>query len=225
MPEASRLNSTPNSSEERLKSGGFLPGFLRRAIVLGLMGPVEKVLIRSGLHPNFISLIGVLINSFGCVLLARAHFIGGAFLILLAGCFDFLDGRVARATGRVSQRGAFLDSVLDRYLDASIFIALAYLYRDSLLLWWVLATLTGSLFTSYVRAKAESLGLECRDGWIQRPERLVLVGLGSFLTGFSNQGILPTEFLWALPIALVFLAISSHGVALQRAYSSFKALR
>jgi phosphatidylglycerophosphate synthase len=213
-----------DSETSRLSRGGALPPSAKKALVFYAARPLENLLVQLNVNPNAISLMGLLFNTLGCVFLALGHLVGGAFLILFAGCFDFLDGRVARRTGKVSVRGAFLDSVLDRYLDGSIFISLAVFYRESFILWFVIAGLFGSLLTSYVRAKAESLGLSGQEGWIQRPERLVILGSCSFLTGLGSLYPQWSFLLWALPAGLIFLAVFSHQVALQRFLSSFRQL-
>jgi CDP-diacylglycerol--glycerol-3-phosphate 3-phosphatidyltransferase len=105
----------------------------------------------------------------------------GGLAFLLASAFDMLDGAVARATGTTSRFGAFLDSVVDRYDEALMFVALLVTFSlrsDVLLVLGAAVALTGSLLVSYARARAEGLGLDCEIGWLQRPERVVLMGAG-----------------------------------------------
>src|SRR6185369_14595597 len=95
----------------------------------------------------------------------------GGWLLLFAGSLDIVDGRVARRTNRGSKRGAFLDSVVDRYADALAYLGLAYFYGGTWVEWIVLGALVGSFMVSYTRARAEGLGTTCLVGLLQRPER------------------------------------------------------
>lgn len=103
------------------------------------------------------------------------------WLLLGVGSLDIIDGRVARRTGTGSDRGAFLDSVVDRYADTLTFIGLAIYFRHSWVLWLVLFALLGASMVSYTRARAESLGVECKIGTFQRPERTVILGFGTLI--------------------------------------------
>lgn len=142
-------------------------------------------------------------------------------MILIAGLFDILDGRVARATNRVTKFGALYDSTLDRYGEVLIFFGLAYYFsRSELMLWgfdWstlvilsVSMALGGSVMTSYVRARAEGLGLECKVGIMQRSDRLVYLGIGALFFKFT------------LVLALILIAIMANITAIQRLYHVWK---
>ena len=101
----------------------------------------------------------------------------GGWLYLCSGACDFLDGRLARITGKSSASGAALDSILDRYSEAAMLIGLAWYYRESWVLLPVLAFLAGSFLVPYVRARGEGLGLHLKVGLMQRPERVVVLGV------------------------------------------------
>lgn len=182
--------------------------------------------------PNWISALGLFITLFGCFLWAVGWLASGAILILFGGAFDFLDGRVARRRQLASREGAFLDSVLDRVMDAGLFFALAFYFRDSWVLWVCLVAFLGSSLTPYVRAKAESLGVESKDGLVQRPERIVILALGALLSAllrelgllFESQALQELGA-WSLIAALGLLAILSNHVALKRARSCFRELQ
>jgi len=131
----------------------------------------------------------------------------GAVLVLAAGFADMVDGAVARATGRGSPFGAFMDSVVDRYSEAAYFTGLVYFYaagRDKMMAVLVVLVLTGSVFVSYAKARAESLIDECKVGIMERPERVVLLALGYLVGGYGAL------------VALLLLAALTHFTAIQR---------
>ncbi len=134
------------------------------------------------INPNFLTLIGFLITLYAAICLARGEFTRAGVVIIFSGIFDMLDGRVARITQSVTKFGAFFDSVLDRYSDMAIFIGLMIHYSKSQrMLYLILAgiVMMGSVMTSYTRARAESLIPLCKVGFMERPERLVLIIIGS----------------------------------------------
>src|SRR5689334_12891909 len=136
-----------------------------------------------GIHPNTLTLIGVLINVGAAVALGRDHFLLAGVIMIVANIFDFIDGKVAQQTNTVSRFGAFWDSTLDRFSDIALFLGLIYLYttmgRTDYVMVAALA-LTFSIMTSYARARAESLIEKCKVGFMERPERIVLIWIGSF---------------------------------------------
>jgi CDP-diacylglycerol---glycerol-3-phosphate 3-phosphatidyltransferase len=136
-----------------------------------------------GIHPNTLTLIGVLINVVAAVELARDHFIVAGVIMIVANIFDFIDGKVAHITGKVSQFGAFWDSTLDRFSDIALFLGLIYLYADLRRTDYVMVASLAMMFsimTSYARARAESLIEKCKVGFMERPERIVLFMIGAF---------------------------------------------
>jgi CDP-diacylglycerol--glycerol-3-phosphate 3-phosphatidyltransferase len=156
-----------------------------------LLAPIVAGLARVGATPTAVTLFGLLLNIVCGVCIARGDLVVGGIVLVVASICDALDGALARATGRVSRFGAFLDSNIDR-VDESVVLAgiAAYFMRAAPADAWVapdimvVATalaLAGSLITSYARARAEGLGLECRVGVLERPERIVLTVLGLFL--------------------------------------------
>ena len=143
-------------------------------------------------------------------------FIAGA-LVLLCGTLDVVDGELARRRGQAGPRGAFMDSVVDRYSEGAVFIGLAAYYRDAWVLWGVLAAWFGSLIVSYTRARAESLGVECRDGLLQRPERYIILGLGSIVSAaFAHLSCTFPSPHYVLAFSVLVVAILSNVTALQR---------
>jgi len=132
-------------------------------------------------HPNILTLIGLVINIFAMVLFAKGIFMWGALVVVFAGIFDIVDGEVARRTKRVTRFGAFFDSVIDRYSDVLLLLGLIIWYAKIHRIFYVGLTglvLIGSVLTSYTRARAESLIPACKVGFLERPERIVLLIIG-----------------------------------------------
>ena len=133
-------------------------------------------------NPNVLTFIGFLITILASVYLARGKFLQAGLVIISAGIFDMLDGRVARFTNSVTKFGAFFDSVLDRYSDIAMFLGLMIYYSKGQRLTYVILSgivMMGAVMTSYTRARAESLIPLCKVGFMERPERLVLMIIGA----------------------------------------------
>ena len=139
--------------------------------------------IALGIHPNVLTFIGVLINVYAAVELARGNFVWAGVVMIVANIFDFIDGKVAHETNTMSKFGGFWDSVIDRFSDLALFIGLIYLYSSAGRTDYVMVcaiALTFSIMTSYARARAESLIAKCKVGFMERPERIVLFMIGAF---------------------------------------------
>ena len=150
------------------------------------MYPLRAIISASvalGIHPNVLTLIGVLINVGAAIALGRGHFILAGVIMIVANIFDFIDGKVAFITGTQSEFGAFWDSTLDRFSDLALFTGLIWLYaklsREDYVLITTL-TLIFAIMTSYARARAECLVDKCKVGFMERPERIVLFMIGAF---------------------------------------------
>jgi CDP-diacylglycerol--glycerol-3-phosphate 3-phosphatidyltransferase len=163
-----------------------LPMTVTGAIGAICMFPLRAIINASvalGIHPNVLTLIGVLINVAAAFALAVDRFILAGVIMIVANIFDFIDGKVAHITGTQSQFGAFWDSTLDRFSDLALFTGLIWLYaelgRNGYVLIATLA-LIFSIMTSYARARAESLIAKCKVGFMERPERIVLFMIGAF---------------------------------------------
>ena len=152
------------------------------------------------IHPNTLTFIGVLINSWAAYKLARGHFIGAGFIMIVANIFDFIDGKVALETGEVSKFGGFWDSVIDRFSDIALFIGLIYLYSSLGRTDYVMVASFAMMFalmTSYTRARAESLIAKCKVGFMERPERIVLFMIGAFTNRMA-------AVLWVILVLAIF---------------------
>ncbi len=136
----------------------------------------------AGINPNVLTFIGFAINLFAAYLFGYGYFRWAGATILLAGIFDMADGRVARVTNRVTPFGGFFDSVMDRYSDLCLLIGLLVFYGRVNRFWYVTlvaVAMIGSVLTSYARARAENLIPSCKVGFLERPERVVLIIIGA----------------------------------------------
>jgi len=167
-----------------------------KASVLAVLRPVTTALIRSGIHPNSLTFAGFVVSAGAAWFYATRSLPGAALLVLVAGVFDLLDGAVAREGARTSRYGAFLDSNVDRYAEIVVFVGILWRFQGDVgaQLGTAIA-LGGSLMVSYSKARAEGLGEEVRGGLLQRPERIVLLALGSF---FGEAGLRAAIWILAL---------------------------
>ena len=150
------------------------------------MFPLRAIIgasVALGIHPNVLTLIGVLINVGAAWALGKQHFLLAAVIMIVANIFDFIDRKVAHITNTVSRFGAFWDSTLDRFSDIALFLGLIYLYASLRRTDYVMIASLAMMFsimTSYARARAESLIDKCKVGFMERPERIVLFMIGAF---------------------------------------------
>jgi CDP-diacylglycerol--glycerol-3-phosphate 3-phosphatidyltransferase len=143
---------------------------------------IVRALALSRIHPNFLTFFGLVINVFAAWLLALGKFRWAALVIIGAGIFDMVDGRVARETNQVTRFGGFFDSVLDRYSDLGLLMGLLVYYASIDRFFYVVLTaivMTGSVMISYTRARAENVIPLCKVGFMERPERIVLLIIGA----------------------------------------------
>lgn len=172
--------------------------------------PLVLTLDRLGFTPLAVSLLGLAITAVSGWIIGTGALFLGAIVFLVGSGFDMLDGDLARLQGTVSKRGAFLDSCFDRIGEAFLFGGLTWYYaglgveEGRLPLLLIVATVVGSLTTSYVRARAEGVGETCFVGFLQRTERVILLSVGLLLGG------------WVLVGILAFLAAATLGTTLQR---------
>jgi CDP-diacylglycerol--glycerol-3-phosphate 3-phosphatidyltransferase len=143
---------------------------------------IVRGLALSRIHPNVLTFFGLLINAVAAVLLARGRFLVAGLVIVVAGIFDMVDGRVARETQQVTRFGGFFDSVMDRYSDLVLLMGLLVYYASINRFFYIVLTavvMTGSVMVSYTRARAENEVAKCKVGFMERPERIVLLILGA----------------------------------------------
>lgn len=180
-----------------------------------------------GVHPNLLTAIGVTIN-IGCgVLFGMGEFFWAGIVLIIANLFDMLDGSVARKTGNVTRFGGFLDSSLDRLSDMVAFLGIMVFYASNTpfhsLLNVILAGIgmISSVMVSYTTARAESLGVKANVGFLQRPERIVLLIIGALSTFPDSDFFLANR----MPQVLWVLAVGSTWTFIHRMYFTWKEFR
>ena len=149
-------------------------------------GKVIRLIVRglalSRIHPNVLTFLGLVINAVGAVMLAKGQFFSAGLIIIGAGLFDMVDGRVARETNRVTRFGGFFDSVIDRYSDLALLIGMLVWYGSVNRPFYVVLTaiaMAATVMISYTRARAENSIPTCKVGFMERPERVVLLIIGA----------------------------------------------
>jgi CDP-diacylglycerol--glycerol-3-phosphate 3-phosphatidyltransferase len=190
VPTNARLAANETSVTTATPPGGSPRGAPRRLTVTGAIGAVCMFPLRAiintcvalRIHPNTLTLIGVIINIGAAWALGYNLFMLAFVVMILANIFDFIDGKVAHQLDLQSQFGAFWDSTLDRFSDLALLTGLIFLYsglgrRDYVM--YASLTLIFSIMTSYTRARAESLVQKCKVGFMERPERIVLLMIGA----------------------------------------------
>jgi len=162
---------------------------IRDSVGVGLrrgFSPFLAALHKLGVTPNQVTVFGTVLNAGVAALVIFDHLVWAGILVLVAGLFDMVDGSLARLTQKVTPFGAFLDSTLDRVSEGMVLAGIAYFLavpggrRGALDAGLVVLALLGSILVSYTRARAESLGVECKSGIMTRPERIILVAIGLF---------------------------------------------
>ncbi|HYZ92378.1 MAG TPA: CDP-alcohol phosphatidyltransferase family protein [Actinomycetota bacterium] len=181
-----------------------------REALEGFSNWTGRTLSRLGLTANMITAFGVVLSGVAAWRMAEGAFLAGGLIMTAGGCLDFCDGAVARVRGTASRFGAFLDSVTDRFSDAFVFSGLGWYYfrkSDEWLFAIVLAGYGAAVLTSYIRAKAESLGYDCKVGLLERAERLIVINAGLILSTFASS---------LIEIALLIVAVLGIVTVVQR---------
>lgn len=209
-----------HDSEMANRGSTLLLGPWIRQYFSWVMQPVLSLLQASGIPPSAVTLLSLQLAVGSGAAVAAGYLSLGGWLFVFSGVCDFLDGRLARATGTSSEAGAVLDSVVDRYVEGAAFFGIAWLYRDTWVLAAALLALIGSMLVPYVRARGESLGVKMSDvGAIQRPERVAVIAVA-----LCTSPVL--ELLWTAPAgwprfpllaaSVTFLAASTQVSSIQR---------
>jgi CDP-diacylglycerol--glycerol-3-phosphate 3-phosphatidyltransferase len=147
-----------------------------------IINRIVRWLALSRIHPNALTFIGLVINIGAALLFALGQFRWAGVVVICAAVFDMVDGRVARATSQVTAFGGFFDSVMDRYSDLALYMGLLVYYASINRFFYIVLTaivMTGSVLVSYSRARAENVIPKCKVGFLERPERIVLIILGA----------------------------------------------
>jgi len=183
----------------------------RKSIAYRFTEPVVRLLARTPITPSAITWFGFLLTVGAAILIITEHLLAAGLVVLIAGFFDMLDGALARHTNQATRFGAVLDSTLDRLSEAVLLIGILvlFLYAAEQSITGILlasVALIGSPLVSYIRARAEALGLECQVGLFTRAERVIVLALGLLLNQIDN----------ALIIALAIIVLFSFITAGQR---------
>ena len=176
-----------------------------KASLTRLGDPVARALLRAHVRPNHLTMLGLGVSIVAAGALAQGRLRVGAVLLALAGLFDFFDGSLARLANSVSAFGAFLDSVVDRYSDLVVLLGVVLYYHraaDTTGVFLTIGALVGTIMTSYTKARAQSIGVACEIGLIERPERLIVL-----IAGAAFNVLTP---------AMIALAVLTNLTALQR---------
>lgn len=178
-----------------------------------IVGPIVRFFVQLNLDPNVLTTLSFLLAIVAAYFYIKGVLWIAAIWLLIAGFFDVIDGDVARASNRTTKFGALYDSVLDRFSEIIVILGIGIFFysretghslKDIFIGISILLAMSGSLMVSYVRARAEALGFECKNGLLQRPERVLLISIGSLI---SNV---------ALIIAIGFIALFANFTAIQR---------
>jgi CDP-diacylglycerol--glycerol-3-phosphate 3-phosphatidyltransferase len=187
-----------------------------------LLEPLAAFLVRHDVHPNLITTLGTVCSIIGGCIYGSGHIRTGGWFLGVTALFDVLDGTVARRTGRTSAFGAFYDSTLDRIADGAVMSGLAFFYATSKqhgnvpMIAVCLVGLLGGFLVSYTRARAEALGVDAKVGFMQRPERVVLLSAPQAFFGLALDG-------WVLAAIIVSLTVTSWATAIQRIVAVYRA--
>ena len=188
----------------RLITDGLKNGFL------AIIEPIAKLLVGLKVPPLSITIAGLLVSIFSAYLFHKGLFFSAGIMVILAGICDVLDGKLARETNQMSKYGALMDSTIDRYSEVFMFLGIASFFREKYIVLLIILAVAGSFMVSYIRARAEGLGIECKIGLMQRPERMTFLAVGSIL------GSIPHTKNFFLILALWGIAILANFTAIQR---------
>jgi CDP-diacylglycerol--glycerol-3-phosphate 3-phosphatidyltransferase len=184
-----------------------------------LLDAIVRLLALSHINPNVLTLMGLVVNTYAAFLFGYANgdnqgrmFFYAGLVIIGSGFFDLVDGRVARASNQVTRFGGFFDSVVDRYSDASLFFGLLVYYARGNRFFYVVLTalvMISAIMVSYARARAESIIGTCRVGFLERPERLVLLIIGALFNVMAPA-------LWVIAVLSTITVVHRILYTLQR---------
>ena len=183
---------------------------LRRSAARLITGPLNAVLVKSRLKPNTLTWCALAISLIAAATIATNHPIIAGFLVLISGLFDILDGALARSTNQATRFGALLDSTFDRISDAILLLGLLAFYIMSggtIEIVLVFLALIASFLTSYIRARAEGIGINCPVGLFTRTERVIILALGLLFSPLYNYSII---------IALLLMIVFGFVTVVQR---------
>ncbi len=201
-------------------------------VIYKIINPLIKGMIKIGITPNIVTTVGFIGNIVAAAffivasqqpdLCSQATTVGwGGFIIIASGLFDMMDGRLARMGNMSSSFGAMWDSTLDRYSELVSLFGIVLVFLENEGWFWMgvvtFAAMVGSVMVSYVRARAEGLDIECKVGFMQRPERVVVTAVTAILTGVSGS-------LWWLAGGMILIAVLANITAFWRVAYCYREL-
>ena len=190
-----------------------------------IINAMVRALASAGIHPNLLTTIGVMINGLCGVLFGFGQFFWAGIVLIVANLFDMLDGNVARQTGNVTKFGGFLDSSLDRLSDMFAFVGIIIFYAGNspqhsiMNVFLASVGMMTSVMVSYTTARSEGFGVKANVGFVQRPERVVLLIIGALSTWDWNS---TSSFANRMPQVLWVIAILSVWTLIHRMYYIWK---
>jgi CDP-diacylglycerol--glycerol-3-phosphate 3-phosphatidyltransferase len=190
----------------------------RRLISGYIAPPLARLLLKTPLSPNAVTWIGFLVTLGAAALIATDHIFISGIVVVVAGLFDMLDGALARVKGQVTRFGGVLDSSFDRLSEGALLLALVYVFaRDGQTIWSLVSgiALLGSVMVSYIRARVEGLGVQCKAGVFTRPERVIILAAGLLLSAFGD----------VLLAAIGLLAVLSFYTVIERLVYAWRQLK
>jgi CDP-diacylglycerol--glycerol-3-phosphate 3-phosphatidyltransferase len=192
--------------ESKLLNKHVVNGFLT------VIEPIARLLINLKVHPHVITFAGLFLSILAFNFFRLGLFFYAGLVVILAGMCDVLDGRLARDTKTITKFGALMDSTIDRYSEVLMFLGIAMFFHDrqSYVVYLIIFAITGSFMVSYTRARAEGLGIECKIGLMQRPERVTYLAIGALL------GSIPKTRYIFLILTIWFIAVFANVTVVQR---------
>ena len=192
----------------RILNRHFIDGFY------AVINPIGERLEAAEVHPHVVTVTGLILSVISGLIFWKGFIFFGGVVLVASGACDVLDGRLARKTNTNSRFGALLDSTVDRYSEIAVYMGLAAFFNSPFIHALIILAIAGSLLTSYVRARAEGLGIECKIGMMQRPERITFLAVGAIIGAIFDLLFGAKQAL--LILAILGIAILSNITVIQR---------
>lgn len=192
----------------RILNKFFINGFMT------IVSPIGNMLESVNVHPHVVTIAGLIFSVVSGLLFWKGYFVLAGISLIVSGACDVLDGRLARSTHRMTPFGAIFDSTVDRYSEVAVFMGIMAFFDNIIISGLIILAVTGSLLTSYTRARAEGLGIECKMGLMQRPERITFLATAAIL-GAPFDSVFETRY-FLIKLALVGIAVLANMTTIQR---------
>lgn len=195
---------------------------------LWLISPLVRFFIRHRVSPNTLTTIGVVFSLVSAICFWQGAFGLGGWMMIVSSTFDIFDGKVARESGQVTASGSYYDSTMDRVSEGLVFMGLILYYQSDWMIVLALLGFLGSFMVSYAKARGEACGVNYSGGSMQRPERIVYLGVGAIFSPLIAWGIgfyypsITSEIVYLIPLG--FVAIMTWGTSIHRIHSIMRLL-